>query len=66
MILSLLINQKMYYSIADEVQTGFLELERLLAATLRADASSKLNPNDRWGYFPSLAAAWNIHKEEFF
>ena len=38
----------------------------LLTATLRADASSKLNPNDRWGYFPSLAAAWNIHKEEFF
>ena len=38
----------------------------LFTATLRADASSKLNPNDRWGYFPSLAAAWNIHKEEFF
>ena len=38
----------------------------LLTATLRADASSKLNPNDRWGYFPSLAAAWNIHKEDFF
>ena len=38
----------------------------LLTATLRADASSKLNPNDRWGYFPSLAAAWNIHNEEFF
>ena len=37
----------------------------LLTATLRADASSKLNPNDRWGYFPSIAAAWNIHKEDF-
>tara|TARA_R110001583_G_scaffold142294_1_gene294565 strand:+ start:1870 stop:4782 length:2913 start_codon:yes stop_codon:yes gene_type:complete len=37
----------------------------LFTATLRADASSKLNPNDRWGYFPSLAAAWNIHKENF-
>jgi TonB-dependent starch-binding outer membrane protein SusC len=37
----------------------------LFTATLRADASSKLNPNDRWGYFPSLAAAWNIHKEDF-
>ena len=37
----------------------------LLTATLRADASSKLNPDDRWGYFPSLAAAWNIHKEDF-
>ena len=37
----------------------------LLTATLRADASSKLNPDDRWGYFPSLAAAWNLHKEGF-
>ncbi|MFD2518457.1 SusC/RagA family TonB-linked outer membrane protein [Salinimicrobium flavum] len=38
----------------------------LFTATLRADASSKLNPDDRWGYFPSVAAAWNLHNEEFF
>lgn len=37
----------------------------LLTATLRADASSKLNPDDRWGYFPSVAAAWSIHNEDF-
>jgi TonB-dependent starch-binding outer membrane protein SusC len=37
----------------------------LVTATLRADASSKLNPDDRWGYFPSVALAWNIHKESF-
>ncbi len=37
----------------------------LLTATLRADASSKLNPNDRWGYFPSAALAWNLRKESF-
>ena len=37
----------------------------LLTATLRADASSKLNPDDRWGYFPSVAVAWNLHKENF-
>jgi len=36
-----------------------------LTATVRADASSKLNPNDRWGIFPSFAAAWSIHKESF-
>ncbi|MBU3012225.1 SusC/RagA family TonB-linked outer membrane protein [Polaribacter vadi] len=36
-----------------------------LTATLRADASSKLNPDDRWGIFPSFAAAWSIHKESF-
>ncbi len=37
----------------------------LLTASLRADASSKLNPQDRWGYFPSFAIAWNIHNENF-
>lgn len=37
----------------------------LLTATLRADASSKLNPDDRWGIFPSAAIAWNIAKEDF-
>jgi iron complex outermembrane receptor protein len=37
----------------------------LFTATLRADASSKLNPDDRWGYFPSFALAWNINNEQF-
>ncbi|NNK82075.1 MAG: TonB-dependent receptor, partial [Flavobacteriaceae bacterium] len=37
----------------------------LLTATLRADASSKLNPDDQWGLFPSFALAWNISKEDF-
>ncbi len=37
----------------------------LITATLRADASSKLNPDDRWGYFPSVALAWNLHNESF-
>lgn len=37
----------------------------LLTATVRADASSKLNPEDRWGYFPSLSFAWKINEEAF-
>ncbi len=37
----------------------------MLTATLRADASSKLNKDDRWGYFPSVAFAWNIANEDF-
>ena len=37
----------------------------MLTATLRADASSKLNPDDRWGYFPSVALAWNAKNEDF-
>ena len=37
----------------------------LFTASLRADASSVLNPNDRWGYFPSAAVAWKISDEDF-
>jgi iron complex outermembrane receptor protein len=33
----------------------------LLTATIRADASSKLPENDRWGQFESFALAWNVH-----
>ena len=38
----------------------------LLTATLRADASSKLIPDDRSRYFPSVALAWNVDQEDFF
>lgn len=37
----------------------------LLTANMRADGSSKLNPNDRWGYFPSVSAAWRLSSEDF-
>ncbi len=37
-----------------------------LTATMRADGSSKFGTNNRYGYFPSVSAAWNVAKEEFF
>ena len=37
----------------------------LLTANFRADGSSKLAPGNRWGYFPSVSAAWRISSEEF-
>lgn len=37
----------------------------LVTATLRADASSIFGANNRWGYFPSFAAAWRINNEKF-
>lgn len=37
----------------------------MVEATLRADASSRFAKKYRWGYFPSLSAGWNIHKERF-
>ncbi len=35
----------------------------LLMFTFRADGSSKYQ--EKWGYFPSVGAAWNISNEEF-
>lgn len=38
----------------------------LLTGTFRADGSTKFGKNNRFGYFPSFSAAWNISNEEFF
>jgi TonB-dependent starch-binding outer membrane protein SusC len=38
----------------------------LITATVRADGSSKFGKNNRYGVFPSFAAAWNITNEDFF
>lgn len=35
----------------------------LLAATLRADGSSKFSGDNKWGYFPSVSGAWRIFDE---
>ncbi|AWG23310.1 SusC/RagA family TonB-linked outer membrane protein [Flavobacterium faecale] len=38
----------------------------LLTGTYRMDGSSRFGANNRWAKFPSLAGAWNVHKENFF
>lgn len=35
-------------------------------ASIRADGSSRFGKNNKWGYFPSVAAAWQIDQEDFF
>ena len=37
----------------------------LLTATLRTDGSSTLAPGHKWGYFPSVSAAWRVSEEPF-
>jgi TonB-linked SusC/RagA family outer membrane protein len=37
----------------------------LLTATFRADGASVFAKNNKWGYFPSVAVAWNMADEEF-
>ena len=36
-----------------------------LTANARGDASSKFGENHRWGFFPSISAAWVISKEKW-
>lgn len=37
----------------------------LVTANVRADGSSKLHPDHRWGVFPSFSAAWRVSQESF-
>lgn len=36
----------------------------MLTGTFRADGSSRFS-NNKWGYFPSIAAAWTVSNEKF-
>lgn len=36
-----------------------------VTATIRADGSSRFAANNRWGYFPSIGASWNVDEESF-
>ena len=38
----------------------------LLTATYRRDGSANFGPENRWGSFPSVSAAWRISQEKFF
>ncbi len=37
----------------------------LLSGAIRADGSSRFGAANRWGYFPSVSAGWNISQEPF-
>lgn len=37
----------------------------LLTATVRADGSSKFSKGNKWGFFPSVSAAWRLSEEAF-
>jgi TonB-linked SusC/RagA family outer membrane protein len=37
----------------------------LLEVNLRADGASNFTPENRWGYFPSVAAGWLLSEEAF-
>ena len=47
---------RIYYKLMDKY---------MLTLTMRADGSSVLAEGNKWGYFPSVAAAWRIKDESF-
>ena len=56
----------------NELQSYFLRTafnikdKYLLTGTFRADGSTKFGKNNKYGYFPSVGAAWVVSNEEFF
>ena len=57
--------------VIDEIQSFFGRAimnfydKFLVTATIRSDGSSRFGENNKYGYFPSIAAAWNITNEDF-
>lgn len=55
----------------DELQSFFVRANYTIAdkylftGTFRADGSTTFGDNNRYGYFPSGAFAWQIHEEDF-
>lgn len=37
-----------------------------LTASLRADGSSRFGAKNKWGWFPSVGASWDVSRESFF
>ncbi|MFT4759989.1 MAG: TonB-linked SusC/RagA family outer membrane protein [Paraglaciecola sp.] len=60
-----------FNEIESELQSFFgrvnydIQGKYLFTATVRADGSSKFGENNKYGIFPSFAAAWNITNEDF-
>ncbi len=52
------------FSFFGRAQYNF-ESKYLVTMNMRADGSSKLSPDHRWGYFPSASAAWRVSSESF-
>lgn len=65
-------NVSSYYNPIDELQSYFARAvlnykdKYLLTGTFRTDGSTKFGSQNKYGYFPSFAGAWNISKEDFF
>ncbi|HLG38489.1 MAG TPA: SusC/RagA family TonB-linked outer membrane protein [Chitinophagaceae bacterium] len=61
-----------YSDPTNELQSYFVRTEfniqdkYLVKGSFRADGSTKFGKNNKYGYFPAFAVAWNISRESFF
>ena len=55
------------FSLASGIVRANYDYKRryFITAALRADGSSKFQGDNKWGYFPSAAIAWDIAQESF-
>ena len=63
---SRLFHPKEYYLISFFGRLNYsIDSRYLFTVTVREDATSRFAKNNRWGFFPSAAFAWNIAQEDF-
>ena len=59
-------NAREYYLVSFFGRVNYsYDSKYLFTFTARGDASSRFAKNNRWGFFPSAAFAWNIANEDF-
>ncbi|MDF1546900.1 MAG: TonB-dependent receptor [Bacteroidales bacterium] len=57
--------------VENELQSFFCRInyglfrKYFVTATIRADGSTRFGVNNKYGYFPSIGAAWHLGKEDF-
>jgi TonB-linked SusC/RagA family outer membrane protein len=67
-----LLNNTSSWQFKTRLQSFFLRGEYafkqkyLVSALIRRDGSSRFGPNNRFGYFPAISAAWVLSDESFF
>jgi len=58
--------EKEYYLVSFFGRLNYTLMDKyLLTFTLREDGSSRFSEDNRWGLFPSVAAAWRLSEENF-
>ncbi|MDO5615086.1 MAG: TonB-dependent receptor [Cruoricaptor ignavus] len=58
-------NESVILSMLSRVMYSY-DNKYMLTASIRRDGSSRFAQNHKWGWFPSVSAGWNLHRESFF